>query len=242
MALRARHRSRLLGDSLSASRHGALRERDARDTDAGDTDAPDTGSGARYDRAYFDKWYRNPRTRVKTPAELRRQVEFVLHAAEWILGRRARTVLDVGCGEGNWQPVLRRLRPGIVYDGVDPSAYAVARHGARRGLQQGGIEDLPDLPLRASYDLVVCCGMLNYLSAPQLVAGLPLVAARTGGMAYLELFADGDAIEGDTGWPTPRPAAWYRRVLARAGFRAVGMQCYVPSAAAVNVSSMERCG
>ena len=226
MALRARHRPRLLGDSLSASRSRVLR---------------DTGSGARYDRAYFDKWYRDPRTRVKTPAELRRQVEFVLHAAEWILGRRARTVLDVGAGEGNWQPVLRRLRPGIHYDGVDPSAYAVSKHGARRGLQQGGIEDLARLPLRGAYDLVVCCGMLNYLSAAQLVSGLPLVAARTGGMAYLELFAEGDAIEGDTGWPAPKSAAWYRRALSRSGFRSVGMQCYVPRGSGINVSSMEAC-
>ena len=167
-------------------------------------------------------------------------MEFVLHAVEWILGRRARSVLDVGAGEGNWQPVLRRLRPGIAYDGVDPSPYAVAKHGVRRRLQQGGIEDLARLPLRASYDLVVCCGMLNYLSAPQLVSGLPLVAARTGGMAYLELFAEGDAIEGDTGWPAPRPAAWYRRALARSGFASIGMQCYVPRGAAINVSAMER--
>lgn len=202
--------------------------------------ANDTGSGARYDRAYFDKWYRDPRTRVKSPAELLRQVEFVLHAAEWTLGRRVRTVLDVGCGEGNWQPVLKRLRPTLHYDGVDPSEYAVAKHGARRGLQQGGIEDLATLPLRDTYDLVVCCGMLNYLSQSQLVAGLPLVEARTGGMAYLELFADGDAFEGDTGWPKPQSATWYRTALERAGFRSVGMQCYVPRAGEGNVSLMER--
>ena len=177
---------------------------------------------------------------MKSPAELKRQVEFVLHTAEWTLGRRVRTVLDVGCGEGNWQPVLHRLRPALEYDGVDPSAYAVTKHGARRRLQQGGIEDLDVLPLREQYDLVVCCGMLNYLSPSQLEAGLPLVAARTGGMAYLELFAQGDAFEGDTGWPEPRPAGWYRKTLARAGFRSIGMQCYVPPAAQGNVSLMER--
>ena len=65
-----------------------------------------------YDRAYFDKWYRNPRYRVKTPAELARQAALVVHAAEWVLQRKLRTVLDVGCGEGNWYPVLRKLRPG----------------------------------------------------------------------------------------------------------------------------------
>lgn len=199
-----------------------------------------SGSGAHYDRAYFDKWYRDPRTRVKSAAELKRQVEFVLHTAEWTLGRRVRTVLDVGCGEGHWQPVLRRLRPALSYDGVDPSAYAVAKHGARRGLQRGGIEDLGRLALLTQYDLVVCCGMLNYLSPAQLVAGLSLVAARTGGMAYLELFAKGDAFEGDTAWPEPQSTRWYRKALTRAGLRSIGMQCYVPRTGEGNVSLMER--
>jgi SAM-dependent methyltransferase len=167
-------------------------------------------------------------------------VEFVLHAAEWTLGRRVRTVLDVGCGEGNWQPVLRRLRPTVAYDGVDPSEYAVAKHGARRGLMLGGIEDLGRLPLRDEYDLVVSCGMLNYLSPSQLDAGLPLVESRTGGMAYLELFAEGDAFEGDTAWPKPQRASWYRKTLTRAGFRSIGMQCYVPRSGEGNVSLMER--
>ena len=67
----------------------------------------------RYDRAYFDKWYRSPRHRVKSPGELRRQAAFVLAAAEYILGRPVRTVLDVGSGEGQWNPALRRLRPSL---------------------------------------------------------------------------------------------------------------------------------
>ena len=199
-----------------------------------------SGEGARYDRAYFDKWYRHPRHRVKSATELLRQVRFVLHTAEWVLGRPVRSVLDVGAGEGNWQPVLKRLRPRILYDGVDPSAYAVRRYGARRGLQLGGIEQLDDLDLRASYDLVVCCGMLNYLSTRQFARGMQQVAAHTGGVAYLEIFARGDAFEGDTDWPAPKPASWYRGVLQHAGLSSVGMQCYVPTSRLASVARMER--
>lgn len=54
-------------------------------------------SADKYDRDYFDKWYRNPRFRVKTTRELARQVAFVVAAAEHLLGRTIRTVLDVGC-------------------------------------------------------------------------------------------------------------------------------------------------
>ena len=178
--------------------------------------------------------------RVKSASELLRQATFVLHTAEWVLGRPVRTVLDVGCGEGNWQPVLKKLRPALQYDGVDPSAYAVARFGARRGLQQGSIESLDTLALRAEYDLVVCCGMLNYLTAPQLKRGMSQVAARVGGVAYLEIFAKGDAFEGDTDWPPLKSAEWYRDLLSSAGLLSLGMQCYVTASRQAQVARMER--
>ncbi len=194
----------------------------------------------RYDRAYFDKWYRHPRHRVKSAVELARQVAFVLRTAEFVLGRPVKSVLDVGCGEGQWRGALLKHRPRLHYVGVDPSAYVVERFGARRHLLRGGIESLDALPLRASYDLVVCCGMLNYLSTSQLTAGLPLVTGRTGGMAYLELFTREDRFEGDTAWPTPKPAAWYREVLRSAGLTAIGMQCYVPTPDIDRLSALER--
>lgn len=194
----------------------------------------------RYDKAYFDKWYRHPRHRVKSPVELARQAAFVLRTAEFVLGRTVRSVLDVGCGEGQWRAALRAHRPRVHYDGVDPSAYAVSRYGRARGLQLGGIEQLDTLTLRAGYDLVVCCGMLNYLEAPALQRGLAQVARRVGGMAYLELFTSDDQFEGDTNWPAPRPAAWYRRAMRRAGLWPVGMQCYVASSARDRVSALER--
>ncbi len=164
----------------------------------------------------------------------------MLHAAEWVLGRPVRTVLDVGCGEGHWRPVLQAMRPSLRYDGVDPSEYAVQRFGSKRGLQLGGIESLDVLRLRPAYDLVVCCGMLNYLSATQFRRGVVQVARRTSGVAYLEIFSKGDAFEGDTNWPTPKPASWYRDVLATAGLRSVGMQCYVPDARTTAIARLER--
>jgi SAM-dependent methyltransferase len=193
-----------------------------------------------YDRAYFDKWYRHPQHRVKTAAELARQSAFVRATAEWVLGRPLRTVLDVGCGEGQWGPALKAHRPRLSYTGVDPSEYAVARYGARRNLLLGGITQLDTLPLAPHYDLVVCCGMLNYLPPAVLIDGVAQVARRTGGVAYLELFTKDDAFEGDTDWPPPRSASWYRGVLAEAGFVPIGLQCYVTAREAERVSSLER--
>lgn len=198
-------------------------------------------SDKRYDARYFDKWYRDPAHRVRTPAEFNRQVDFVLHLAEWVLERPVARVLDVGCGEGQWGVALRRRRPKLSYVGVDPSSWAVARHGARRGVRQGGITDLDRvLDVGAEFDLVLCVGMLNYLDATTLRAGLRQVARRTAGLAYLELFAKGDAYIGDTDWPTPKPAAWYKTTLQSAGFVPVGMQCYVTRAEADRLSALER--
>lgn len=181
-----------------------------------------------YDKAYFEKWYRNPRHRVKSPTELARQVAFVLHTAEWVLGRPVRSVLDVGCGEGQWRAALRRFRPSLLYTGVDPSEYAVARFGKRRNIRLGSIENLCELSLSGPYDLVICCGMLNYIPAASLAAGLQQVASLTGGLAFLEIFTGADATEGDTSWPVPQSVHWYRKTLHNAGLTSVGLHCYVP--------------
>jgi SAM-dependent methyltransferase len=194
-----------------------------------------------YDAAYFAKWYRDPAHRVKTPAEFARQVDFVLHAAEWVLQRRIRTVLDVGCGEGQWGVALRARRPQLSYVGVDVSEWAVARHGTRRGLRLGGITDLDALfPATQRFDLVLSVGMLNYLDADTMREGLSQAARRTGGMANLELIARGDELEGDTEWPALKPPAWYRTALSSAGFAPIGMHCYVTRHEIDRVAALER--
>ena len=103
--------------------------------------------GRAYDRAYFDKWYRAPSSRVRSPAELARLVRFVVATAEYVLARPVRSVLDVGAGEGNWLPLLRAHRRTIHYQGVDPSEYAVRRFGRRRNILLGDLASLDELPL-----------------------------------------------------------------------------------------------
>jgi len=201
-----------------------------------------TAATREYDRRYFDKWYRNPRFRVKNAGELNRQVAFVVAAAEHVLGRSLGTVLDVGCGEGNWRAPLRRLRPRIRYTGVDSSEYAVARYGARRDIRLGTIDALDSLRLRTEYDLILCVGMLNYLGPAQLRAGLAQVYERAAGLAYLEVFTSGDrGVFGDTMGTHFRSTAWYRARIRDAGFVSCGMHCYIPDSLRENTSAMERC-
>ena len=196
-------------------------------------------TGKRYDRAYVDKWYRDPRHQVKSAADLARQVAFVVSAAELVLGRTIRSVLDVGCGEGQWRPALRRLRPRIHYDGVDASPYAVSTFGRRRRIQLGTIEALDDLELAPRYDVVLCVGMLNYLTPAQLRDGLAAVHRRTGGIAYLEIFTGADAVRGDFQAREARIPAFYRRVLRGARFLSIGMHLYVPEERRGDMAALE---
>ena len=90
------------------------------------TRPPAPAPAKRYDAEYFERWYRRSSIGVGRRQFVERKVRLALSAAEYVLGRPAHTVLDVGCGEGPWRAILRRLRPGISYLGIDSSAYAVA--------------------------------------------------------------------------------------------------------------------
>lgn len=196
-----------------------------------------------YDKAYFDKWYRHRQHRVRTPAEIRRIVGFTVAAAEYVLDRPIRTVLDVGAGEGHWQPILRSLRPKVRYVGVEPSAYAVERFGRRRGLRRGSVESLDSLHLHDEYpegfDLVVCCGVLNYVPNRSIGAALEMLQVHTSGLAWLEIFTQHDEIEGDVAALRPRPAAWYRERFRAAGLVSCGLHLYAPLDRAAGLTALE---
>ena len=93
---------------------------------------------AHYDQSYFDKWYRHPQHRVKSAVELRRQVEFVVRMAEWVLGRPIRSVLDVGCGYGKYGVLAREYTPATRVDAIDiaPPRYPVYDHFYEGDLRQ----------------------------------------------------------------------------------------------------------
>ncbi|HET8648733.1 MAG TPA: class I SAM-dependent methyltransferase [Gemmatimonadales bacterium] len=201
-----------------------------------------TQPGAKaYDRRYFDRWYRNPRSRVRAQGELERTAALVVAAAEQVLGRRVASVLDIGCGEGRWQPALRKLRPRVKYIGIDPSEYAVGRFGPRRNIRLGGIEDLPSLGLPGPYDVIVCADVLHYLPDAQLAAGLAEIADRLGGMAYLEAYTSSDRLTGDLNGLRRRSPVRYRRAFRAAGLVPCGLHCYVTSEIAESLGALEFC-
>lgn len=182
----------------------------------------------RYDREYFDHWYRSG-GRIGSPVSLKRKVIMAVSITEYLIDRPIRSVLDVGCGEGRWQPVLRRLRPKASYLGIDSSEYAVGRFGARRNLRLGTFEELELHTFEYTFDLVVCSDVLHYLTREQIEAGLPALSRLVGGTALLEAFSKEDDahVEGDHVGFKNRPAADYRKLFWDAGLVPCGMQMYV---------------
>src|SRR3954465_13770633 len=101
-----------------------------------------------YNRDYYKRWYHDPATRIASADLLERKVRLALAAAEFMLGRKARSVLDIRCGGGAWAPVLRRLRRGIAYTGIESSEYVVRRFGKRRNIRLGSFGRLDRVRLR----------------------------------------------------------------------------------------------
>ncbi len=180
-----------------------------------------------YDRAYFDRWYRHPATRLRTAGDVERKVRMVLGVAEHVLERPARSVLDVGCGEAVWQPVLARIRPGLRYTGVDSSEYVVRRFGKARHVRRGSFGALDQVRLADRYDVIVVCDVLHYLPTADIRRGLAELAPRLEGVAFLEAYTAADDIDGDKHGFHRRAASAYRRLMRDAGLVPIGMQCYV---------------
>lgn len=172
-------------------------------------------------------------------------MRLAVSVAEYLLDRPLRTVLDIGCGEGTWAPVLRRLRPHCRYLGIDPSPYVVARYGRRRGIRPGRFGSLDSADFGGvgePFDLVVCADVLHYLSAAELARGLRALPQLLGGVAYLEAFTANDAIEGDRVAFQRRSAATYRRLFREAGLTSCGLHCYVGPELGASLTALERPG
>ena len=201
--------------------------------------SPDAAGSKTYDEAYYTKWYRDPRTRVHAPESVRRKVRLVAGIAEYFLGRRLRTVLDIGAGEGAWRAELRRLRPDVRYVGVDPSEYVVTRFGERRNIKLGSFEQVPSMSLGRGFDLIVCADVLQYVADAPLKRGARHIAGLLGGVAFLEAYTTGDDMEGDLeGWHH-RSKSKYRRIFADAGLVACGLHCYLTRELAANAVELE---
>lgn len=203
-----------------------------------------------YDQAYFDRWYRDPKQKVKHGAEFARKVRLALSVAEYYLGRPVESVLDVGCGEGHWRAPLLAERPRLHYLGVDASDYVVRRFGRTRNLHRVGLAELPRLAEHAgrlfggmpSVDLLVCSDVIHYVPTADLALGLPAFRTLCHGVAWIEMFCRGDEFVGDDDGFIARPRAWYLRALGRTGWLPLGSNAWLHEGLRERASVLELAG
>jgi SAM-dependent methyltransferase len=193
----------------------------------------------RYDRAYFDKWYRSDTHRVGSRAQLARKVAMVVHLAEYYLARPLRNVLDVGCGEAPWRAALLKLRPNIEYRGLDSSEYAVERYGRSRNIGLATFGQLGELRFDARFDLIVCSDVLHYVAAAELKRGLSGFGELLDGLAFIEVFTSVDRAGGDLNGFIARSPSWYRSRFLEAGLLPCGSQAYLGARLMKSVAALE---
>jgi SAM-dependent methyltransferase len=106
---------------------------------------------------------------------------------------RVRTLLDYGCGQGGWLPLLSRVFPGARITGVDISPVAISRAQEQYPEQQFYLMEGETAPLAAeSFDLVFSYHVLEHVyDVKRTVADLARLV-RTGGYLCI-IFPCGNA-------------------------------------------------
>ncbi len=193
-----------------------------------------------YDEKYFQRWYRD--RGMAGRAGMARKVAMAVALAEFYLERPIRSVLDVGCGEASWRAPLLKLRPGLHYQGVDSSEYAVARYGRSRNIALAGFGQLGELRFGRPVDLLVCSDVMHYVPTAELKRGLAGFAEHCDGVAFLELYVRDDDIAGDKRGFLPRSTETYRKMFKAAGFIACGSHAYLSENLHANAVALEIIG
>lgn len=190
---------------------------------------------ARFDADYYHRFYQDPTTRVTTPADVGRLCRFVGAYLDF-LGIRVRSVLDLGCGLGLWRDAVREVFPRASYRGVEVSEHLCREHGWEQG---SAVDYAPG----RTFDLVVCQGVLQYLTDRQADRAIANLGRLCRGALYLEALTRRDARHNCDRSVTDtavhlRTGAWYRQRLRRA-FVECGGGVFLARAAGVTTFELE---
>lgn len=190
-----------------------------------------------FDAAYYARFYGNKASRVSSQQAVDRLAVFVCGYLHY-LQQPVRRVLDVGCGLGHWRAPIAQRYPRAHYVGMELSAHLCEQHG---WLQGSIVDTVP----RGAFDLVICQGVLQYLSDRELNPALDNLTHACRGALYLEALTREDWRDNVDQKRTDnavhlRPAQRYRRGLAQRGFVAVGGGLFLSARSPVVLFELEK--
>lgn len=181
-------------------------------------------SGRAFDEEYYKRFYEDPETRVYSKEELAHLAQYVFSFADWNqLG--IERVLDVGAGVGLWRDWIAENRPKVEYVGTEVSEAMCKKHGFLN-------HDIARWRDRKKYDLVICQGVLQYLSDPDIAPAVANIASMSRGLVFFEALTRADLRERADRERTDadvfvRNGSYYRRQFAR-HFITIGCGLYWP--------------
>ena len=188
-----------------------------------------------FDKAYYQRFYHDPRTAVTTRAEMRDRAALIAACVRYV-DLPVKRILDAGCGVGLLRaPLLRRL-PGAQYIGLEVSEYLCRRYGWRQGTLQ-------TLNTAERYELVICYDVMQYLKPAEARRAIAKLAQVCRGALYFGALTSGDWKDNcdqarTDRIPGLRSAAWYRRELSRA-FRPLGCGMWLRRGAPVTLWDLD---
>lgn len=167
---------------------------------------------AAFGAAYFRKFYRNPRTRVTTPALMRERARLIAailrHASIPV-----RSILDAGCGIGLLRKPFAEFYPRARYVGLEASDYLCAKYHWTKG-------SVTDFAPRVPSDLAVCYDVLQYLDDAEASRAIANLSRLTRAALYVSALTREDWRNNCDRSRTDRAVhlrtgTWYRRRLGR---------------------------
>ena len=189
----------------------------------------------RFDRAYYERYYRDPASSVTSRAEMAARARLIAACAGY-LGLPVKRMLDAGCGVGLLRAPLLRALPGAAYTGIEVSAYLCAKHGWVRSTIE---RYRPARP----FDLVVCYDVLQYLGDAQAARAVANLARLCRGLLYFSALTRADWRSNCDRSRTDRDVHlrrgdWYRTRLRR-GFREIGAGFWLRRGAPLSLWELE---